>query len=71
MWPIGQVKPRRPALDATEQKMAHGIEADGAQAQGIFDGVYYFSQSEGLQQSQHLDILAAGVFAETRFEQAS
>src|SRR5271169_3093342 len=71
MRPVGQVKPRRAALDATEQKMAHGVEADGAQAQGIFDGACYFRQREGLHQPQHLDILAAGVFFEPRFEQAS
>ena len=43
-----KVKPRWPALDAAEQKMAHGVEADGAQAQGIFDRACYFGEREGL-----------------------
>ena len=64
-------RPRRPALDATEQKMAHGVEADDAQMKCVFDGACYFCQGEGLHQPQHRDILAAGVLAETRFEQAS
>ena len=51
--------------------MAHGVEADRAHAQGIFDGACYFHLRKGLHQPQHLDILAAGVFLEPRFEQAS
>jgi hypothetical protein len=31
MRPVGQVKPRRATREATEQKMAHGVEADRAE----------------------------------------
>jgi hypothetical protein len=37
----------------------------------FFDWFGHFRHREGLYQPQHLDILAAGVLAETRFEQAS
>ena len=51
--------------------MAHGVEADGSHAPGTCDGACYFCPRVGFHQPQHLDVLAAGVFAETRFEQTS
>ena len=71
MRPVGHIQPRRPALDAAQHEMPDGIEADRAQAQGIFDGMSYFFQSEGLQQPQHLDVLAGSVLVEPRFEQTA
>jgi hypothetical protein len=51
MRPVGQVKPRRAALNTAEQQMAHGIEGDGVQPQRLFDGGGDFGQRKGLQQS--------------------
>jgi len=71
MRPVGHIQSRRPALDAAQHEMPHGIEADRAQAQGIFDGMSYFFQSKGLKQSQHLDVLARSVLVESRHKQTA
>ena len=42
--------------------MLHRVEADGAKMQGVFDGVSYFRDGEGLHQPQHLHVLPAAVF---------
>src|ERR1017187_9711075 len=49
--------------------MTHCIEADRAELQGVFDSMAYFREIEGLQQTQHLNILAAAMLLEPGFEQ--
>jgi len=51
--------------------MAYCIEADRAESQGVFDGVRYFREIEGLHQPQHLNILAAAVLLKSGFEQTA
>jgi hypothetical protein len=34
----------RPTLDVAQREMLHCVEADGVQAQGIYDGMSYFFQ---------------------------
>ena len=69
MRPVGHIQPRRSAFDAAQHEMAHGIEADGVPSQRIFDGMSYFIERKGLQQAQHLDVLARPVFLEPRLQQ--
>ena len=69
MRPVLKVKPRWPMLDAAEHDVAYGIEADRVHPKRVFDGAGYFFKSEGLQQAQHLDILAAPVLLQTHFQQ--
>jgi len=42
--------------------MLHGVEADGAKMQRVFDSTGYFRDGEGLHQPQHLHVLPAAVF---------
>lgn len=49
--------------------MPNGIEADRVQFQSLLDGGRDFREWEGLQQAQHLDILARRVFLQPCFEQ--
>lgn len=71
MRPVLKIQARRSSLDAAQQQMPHRVEADGVQAQGIFDGRSYFFQCKGLKQSQNLDVLSAGVLVQPGFEQSS
>src|ERR1700688_1469435 len=63
------IQPWRSSFDAAQQQMADGVEADSTQLQSVFDGTSYFRNSEGLDQAQHLHILAASVLVEPGFEQ--
>ena len=56
-------------LDAAQQQVPDGVEADRVQAQRGFDGGSYLFQREVLQQAQYLDILAAGLLEKPRFDQ--
>ena len=49
--------------------MPHGIEADRVQRKRLLDGGGDFFEREGLQQPQYLDVLAAGVLAQSRLQQ--
>src|ERR1035437_1612505 len=71
MWPVLHIQPRWPLLDAAQQEVPHRVEADRAQPQSVCDGVADYFECEGLQQSQHLDVLAAARLAESCFQQAA
>ena len=47
--------------DAAQHEMTHCIEVDRAQLQGMFDGMAYFREREGLRQPCHLNVLAAAM----------
>jgi hypothetical protein len=64
-----EIQARRPAFDAAEQEMPHRIEADGVHPQSVIDGISHFFQSEGLQQAEDLDVLAASVLVQAQFQQ--
>src|SRR5271157_5442070 len=52
-----EVQPRRSPLDAAQQQMLDGIEANRAQPQRIEDGPLDFLDRERLQQTQYLHVL--------------
>jgi hypothetical protein len=46
--PVFQIQPRRPPLDAAQQQMLDCAEADRAQFQSVFEGLFDFVEREGL-----------------------
>jgi hypothetical protein len=68
MRPVLKVQSWRPAFDAAEHDVEHGIEADRVHPERVFNGAGYFFESECLQQAQHLDILAAPVLLQAQFQ---
>jgi len=67
--PVGHIQPRRSSLDAAEYQVPHGIEADRVQRERLIDGGRDLCEWEGLQQPQHLDVLAGSVLAQSRLQQ--
>src|SRR5271157_5548472 len=66
-----EVQPRRSPLDAAQQQMLDGIEANRAQLQSIEDGPLDFLERERLQQTQYLHVLPLAALAQSRFQQPS
>jgi len=50
VWVVLHIEPRWSSFYPAQHEMTHCIEADRAQLQGIFDGVRYFGEIEGLHQ---------------------
>jgi hypothetical protein len=59
------------ALDAAQDEVPHGVEADRVQRERLLDGGRDLFEREVLDQPQDLDILLAGVLAQSRLQQTA
>ena len=66
-----QVEMHGPSLDAGQQEMLHGIEADQATCHRVLHRCRLLRLREVLQQAQHLDVFALAPRAEARLDAAA
>ena len=66
-----KIEARWSAFDAAQQQMLHGVRVDGAQPEGVLDGVVDLLMGEVLQQTQHLHEFALAPFAHARLQQTA
>jgi len=71
VWVDIEIQLWRSFLDVAEDEVLHGIEADRPQLQRFLHGDMQVINIEGLEQAQHLDILAAAGLDHSRFHQAT
>ena len=66
-----QIQMRRPLLDAGQQQVLDGVEADHAPLHRVTHRFRHLAFRKVLQQAQHLDVLALAARAEARFEETA
>jgi glycosyltransferase involved in cell wall biosynthesis len=66
-----QIQTRRRLLDAAQQQVLDGVEADRSQLNCLARSPGDVAERKVFEQTQHLDVLAFARFAQPRFEQAS
>lgn len=58
-------------FDATQQQVLYGIEAYRSKPQGVFDSTLNIIFTEGLHETQHLDVLPLAILAHARLQEAA
>ena len=57
-------------FDTTQQQMLYGIEAYRPKPKGIFDSTLNIIFTEGLHETQHLNVLPLALLTHTRLKEA-